>query len=234
MDPIRDLAMALSRREAKYDRRKLLDLASRAARRRGRRQQMRAIDLYRQVLQLEPQNPDVLRKLARLLARARETGEALAAYRRAASEYAALGYADRAAGVYRDAVRELPNDAEIWKELAALEVARGLPADALALLLEGRRSFRGRRQRKGAIALLRTARRLEPTHFELNLDLALLLGRCRAAAKGTALLDELILSHPAMTARIRARQFRIRPSPVTAWRWVRALFARAELEPSAR
>ena len=57
--------MALFRRRTTYDRARILEAAARA-RARGKRR--RAIDLYRQVLFVEPRNGDLHAKLAPLLA----------------------------------------------------------------------------------------------------------------------------------------------------------------------
>ena len=57
-----------------YDRARVLKKAS-AARKRGKRK--KAIELYRQVLADEPENVDLLRKLAPLFAESRQEEEAL-------------------------------------------------------------------------------------------------------------------------------------------------------------
>jgi len=66
-------------RRAHYGRLRILGDAARAQRK-GRRK--KAITLYRQVLEHEPENPDLHRKLAPLLARTRKPAEAWASYRR--------------------------------------------------------------------------------------------------------------------------------------------------------
>ena len=227
--------MAPFRSEKSYDRRRLLDRAARAARGRSRRKRRKAVALYRRVLTAEPDNPDLLRKLAPLLAQTDEAADACASYRRAASEFVERGFVDRAVGVYRDAVRALPHEASMWKEMAALELQRGRSADAVAALLEGRRGFRKRRQREDALALLWAARKIDPEHYALNMDLASLLARCGAGGRGVALLEGLIRAHPDREARVRARHFRIAPSPGAAWRWMRsALHQRGALQTGTR
>lgn len=214
--------MALFRSDESYDRRRLLNRAARAARGRSRRKRRKAVELYRRVLAAEPDNPDLLRKLAPLLAQTDEAADACASYRRAAHEFVERGFVDRAVGVYRDAVRTLPREVSMWREIAALELERGRRADAVAALLEGRRNFRRRKHREQALALLWAARKIDPTHLELNLDLALVLGRGGAGARGAALLEEVVPVHAAWETRIRARQFRVAPAPGSAWRWLLA------------
>ncbi len=214
--------MALFQRKESYDRRRLLDRAARAARGRSRRQRRKAVALYRRVLAVEPDNPDLLRKLAPLLAQTDEAADACASYRRAAQEFVERGFFDRAVGVYRDAVRALPHEVSMWKEMAALELQRGRRTDAVAALLTGRRGCRRRKHRDQALALLWAARKIEPTHLELNLDLAGLLARSGARPRALALLDEILPALPESEKRIRARQFRVAPGPGTAWRWLRS------------
>ena len=106
------------RREESYDRRRILTRAARAARGRSRRKRRKAVELYRRVLEVEPDNPDLLRKLAPLLAQTDSAADACESYRRAATEFVERGFLDRAIGVYRDAVRALPQEVSIWKEMA--------------------------------------------------------------------------------------------------------------------
>ena len=87
------------------------------------------------------------RKLAALLAADGQSREAWASYRKALEHLLGRGFADQAVGVCREAVRSLPREASTWRALAALEVERQRPADAICALLEGRSQFRSRSQR---------------------------------------------------------------------------------------
>lgn len=220
--------MRLLRRERAYDRARLLARAARAARAprwRGARPRRRAIGYYRQVLAVEPDNADLHRKLAPLLAQTKQPESAWSSYRRAADALRDAGFVDRAVGVCREAVRYLPRQVQAWKALAALEVERGRPPDAIAALLEGRRQFRSRRSRQQAIVLLAEAHKLDPTHPDLSFDLAALLAKTGARGRAVALLDALLVARPDAAAAIRWRQFRIAPRFESAWRYLRARFA---------
>ncbi len=219
--------MGWFRSEDHYDRRRLLNRAARAARGRSRRQRRKAVALYRRVLEVEPDNPDLLRKLAPLLATTDDAADACASYRRAAETFVERGFLDRAVGVYRDALRALPGEVSLWKEMAALELKRGRRADALATLLEGRRGFRGRNGREAAMTLLWLARKADPSNLDVGLDLALQLGKSGAGGRGVALLEELLPSHPGGETRVRARQLRIAPSPGALWRYLGARIGRS-------
>jgi len=219
--------MGLLRREKSYDRARLLDRAARAARAprwRGPGPRRRAIGYYRQVLAVEPDNFDLHRKIAPLLAQTKQVDGAWSSYHRAAEALRERGFVDRAVGVYREAVRYLPRQVLAWKCLAELELERGRQPDASAALLAGRGQFRSRRTRQHAIVLLTAAHKLDPTDSGVTFDLASLLARTGARGRAVAILDALLVARPEGEAAIRARQFRIAPSAASAWRYVRVRF----------
>jgi tetratricopeptide (TPR) repeat protein len=208
-------------RRPHYDRLRILADAARAQRK-GRRK--KAIALYRQVLEFEPENPDLHRKLAPLLARTRRPAEAWASYRRAVEGLVRLGFVERAIGVYREAAGFLPREAEVWLGLAGLEAQRGRRTDAVQALLAGSRRLRSRRDRPGAIRLLARARALDPACFAAGFDLSGLLARSGQRGRSLALLDELAARAAGRDLRrVRARQLRLAPGPRATWRWLAAL-----------
>lgn len=213
-----------SRRKRPFNKQQILGQAARAAQRRSRRQKQKAIALYRQALKAEPNNPDLLRKIAPLLVKTKDPVKACITYRQAIAELSKGGFFNRAVGVCREALRYLPRAVPLWKDLAALEVERGRRVDAVEALLEGRHQFRGRRYSAEAMDLLLAVHRIDPVHLDANLDLALLLVRAGHRSRALSLLDGLLTAHPSAARRIRARQFRITPSVRTGRYWFRALF----------
>ena len=213
-------------RKKAYDRADVLARASRAARRRGRRARRKAIALFREVLSREPGNHDLHRKLAALLARDGQPGKAWASYRHALADLSSRGFADQAIGLCREATGCLPREASVWRELAALQLARGRKADAIEALREGRRHFRSRALRPQALELLREARKIDPLDVEVGLDLARLLARSGGQVPAVAILEELLAAHPAQTRRLCAARFRVAPDLRSACRWLRALTTR--------
>jgi tetratricopeptide (TPR) repeat protein len=209
-----------------YDRSDVLARAARAARRRGRRARRKAIALFREVVTREPQNADVQRKLAALLARDGQAAEAWTSYRRALADLSSRGFADQAIGLCREAAGCLPREASAWRELAALQLGRGRKADAIESLLEGRRHFRSRALRPQALELLREARKIDSLHVEAGLDLARLLARSGGRVPAVAILEELIAAHPVQARRLCAARLRIAPDLRSACRWLRVLTAR--------
>ena len=205
---------------ADYDRNRIMEAASRA---RARRRFRKATVLYRRVLAVEPANVELHAKLAPLLAVTGCEFDAWRSFRvcaRAALSEKQLG---RAAAVYREAARCLPRQIEAWEKLARVEQQRGRKPEALEALLEGRLWFRGRRRRAEAIALLRCARELEPGNLAIALDLSQGLARTRQGSEAQLLLDRLAERAGGRDRRrIRGAQWRIAPTLVNTWRWLRA------------
>lgn len=207
-----------------YDRARVLKKAS-AARKRGKRK--KAIEFYRQVLADEPENVDLLRKLAPLFAESRQDEEALLHFGRAAQGFAARGFPDKAIGLCRQALGFYPTEVVIWEAIADLQLQRQRRADAFGALLEGRAKMRGRRLRSHAIALLKRACVIEPGAVDPQIDLAKLLARTRQRAKACAMLDRLAACCQGRDRRraLGARLW-IAPTPVGFFRWCGAVFGR--------
>jgi tetratricopeptide (TPR) repeat protein len=212
--------MGLMRTKA-YDRQRILTQVARA---RKRRRWGKAIALYQEVLAREPDNPEILRKLAPLLARTKQGDEAWRSYRKAAERLSARGFSEQAIGLYREASGSLPREVAVWKALAELELARGRRADAIAVLLTGRRHFRASRLRGKALQLLSYARTIDRKNFDVDFDLAALLANSGARPRARQMLEALAArSQAGELRRVRARLFVLFPSPRSAYGWVASL-----------
>jgi tetratricopeptide (TPR) repeat protein len=207
-------------RKRRYDRGRVLADAARAQRKGKAR---KAVALYREVLGVEPDNVEIHRKVAPLLAQTRQLPEAWASYRRAAAGLVREGLVERAIGVYREAARHLRREVGPWMAIADLELRRGRRADAIQALWTGRRELRSRAQRPQAIRLLERARELDPNGFEVNFELAGLLARSGRSARALTMLEQLApRASGRALRRVRARQLRISPGPRTLWGWLRS------------
>jgi len=215
--------VAWFRRDRSYDRNGILARARRAA---ARGAHVKAIALYERVREAEPNNPDVLRRLGIQRARAGQRAEAWRDCGAAAEVVAKRGFVEQAIGIYREFATHVPDEPSVWHALAELELERKRPPDAVDALLKGRRHFRSKRKRTEALSLLRRARRIDPTHFEANFDLAGLLIRDGVPGPARRMLESL--APHARTRRdrrrLRGRLFRLSPTPAAAWRWLAALF----------
>lgn len=205
-----------------YDRKRLLGQARRAAKRRSH---AKAAELYAQVRRAEPRNADVLRRVAAHRIRAGLREEALGDCRMAGELLAGRGFVAQAIALYREYTQRFPQEAEAWCLLSDLEIERGRTPDAVQVLAEASRHFRARRRRPQGIDLLKRARRLDPTHFLAGYQLADLLWRSgdrHGARRVLASLERHVRSRRDLR-RLRARLFRLAPTPAAAWRWLRAV-----------
>jgi tetratricopeptide (TPR) repeat protein len=207
-----------------YDRRKLLDQA-RAAQKKGRIK--KAIRLYQRVLEAEPQDPDIHRKLAPLLARTRQENAALASFGEAVSGLMKRGMEDKAIGVCHETVQFFPKRADVWEAIARLELDRKRTPDAVKALRSGRAHCTGRRGRADALRLLRRAHAISPNDLEIATDLARLLRRSGARAEARNLLAGLGARVPRnQLRRVRWAQLCVDKTPHRVFAWLRALVGR--------
>ena len=206
--------------KAKYNRSVSI---SRAAKAEGRGKRKKAIAEYRKVLAQEPDNAVIMVKLAGLLAKTKQLDEARLKFLAAAEGYEKEAFDDKAVAVYRQAVSHLPKRVELWERLAQLDVKRERPPEAIRDLLEGSRQFRKRSERQSAIRLLRMAVKVEPWQFEATMRLAKLLSKAGARPEARRFYEGLCERNRAKRLRrVRAAMFRMSPTPVAAWRWLRA------------
>jgi tetratricopeptide (TPR) repeat protein len=213
--------MAWFRKAASYDRSACL---ARAARAESRGRPERALEEYRTILEHEPEDSAVQVKLAAALARSGQRAPARDAFAACAERYEKGGFAEKALGVYRQAVGLLPLEEGLWREIARLHLQRGHPPDAHRALLEGRAHCRRRRDRPQAIRLLREALKLDPRHFPTAFDLARQLLKQGERAEAHRLCEDVCAWQRGRDLRrTRALLLRAAPSPGTAWRWLRAV-----------
>ncbi len=214
--------MKFFERHKPFDRAASLRAAS-EAKAKGRHK--KALTLYQQVLESEPNNTSIYREIAPLLVRVNKMDEAWMSFRVAAEGFVRQGFIEKAIGIYREATHFLPRESAAWIALSDLQVQRGHREDATAVLLEGRRHFRSRKQRQEAMQLLGRARKVAPNNFQAGFELARLRSKMGDRKGAWKLLWELqrIANRP-QRRRIRAAQFWLSPGPTTALRWLRALF----------
>jgi tetratricopeptide (TPR) repeat protein len=210
--------MGLFQAGAGYDRQRILEEAARA---RARKKRAKAIELYRWVLALEPQNVELHGKLAPLLAESGHSFDAWCSFRNLARACLREGQTDRALAVYREAALYLPREVEAWLGVARLQHKDGQPRQALETLVEGSRNFRTRWLRPQAIHLLRRAREIDPWDFEVATELAQLLASTHQRQEGRYLLAGLAeRCSGERLRRVRTEQLRLSPGPRSLWRWL--------------
>jgi tetratricopeptide (TPR) repeat protein len=213
--------VGLFRRERRYDRRKLLAHAAKA-RKKGKPK--RAIEAYQRVLEVEPRDTEVHRKLAPLLARVGEHQAAIDSFAQAMQGLIRGGFDAHALGVCREATAFYPRQVELWEAIARLRLKLANASDAVSALLEGRSHFRRRKHAPKAIRLLEWAHEIDPKNLTVSFDLARLLTRSSQRDRARAILAELeIPPRGRRLRRLRFAQFRVDPSARNAWVMLRAV-----------
>lgn len=212
-------------RTGTYDRDRILEQASRA---RSKRQQRRAVALYRWVLAVERNSIDIHTRLAPLLAELGQDFDAWNSYRTIAQAALREGREDRAIAIYREATRALPSEIGTWQNLARLLVRQGELEEAVEILREGSRQFRAHWNRSQAIHLLRRARAIDPWHFQSVIELSRLLGRSDQEAEAYMLLEGLAERCEGRHLRIvRGALLRVAPGAGTLWGWLTSWLRRS-------
>ena len=186
-----------------------------------------AATVYRQVLAEHGPDPRVHGKLAPVLVQLDDLAGAVASFRGAAQGYLGAGFSDRALAVYMQARAAVPLECEFHREAARIYLVRERRADAANVLAEGGRVL-GASRREVAMAMLRDALALQPTHVEATLALAPLLRKVGRSTDARELLDRI---EPNLRGRElrRARwmMFRIAPGFRTASRWLSVCLRRS-------
>jgi len=207
-----------------FDRDRSLKQARRAAK---RGEHAKAAALYAELRRVEPDNMDFVRRAAMHRIRGGKPEEALHDCKVGAVKLARRGFVAEAIGILREFAKHHPLHVDVWKTISALEIKRERKPDAVGVLVEGSRHFRSRSRKQDGLALLTQARLIDPTHFEASFELADLTWRRGGGARVARHLLESLAPHARTRRdrrRLRARQFRLCPTPAAAGRWLAALF----------
>jgi tetratricopeptide (TPR) repeat protein len=202
-----------------YDRTKLLADAARA-RERGKPRE--ALSHLERVLEVEPENVELHRQVAPLLADVGRTREAWESYRLAARLFRKQGYAQKAVDLYRDALVRLPDEPGPWIDIADMEAMRGNRSGAMETLREADRRFRGRRRRRQATRVKEALCRLEPHRPERRLELAELLAVTGRRDEAREIVRKLArTTHGPLLERVRRTELVHWPSPRSLYAWTK-------------
>jgi tetratricopeptide (TPR) repeat protein len=201
-------------------RRELLDAANTAM---SRGKVKAALAHYLSTMEHHGPDPTIDAKVAALYAKLRRLTRAREHAGSASTQFRNAGFQEKALAVYRNAASSFPHQIEFWQEIIDLQRAQGRKADAVNTLLEARKAFRGRALRSQAACLLEQLIELEPQNHKARLELAVLSAKLGKAEEARESLEALAASsRNGQLRRVRGAQFRLSPTPATAWRWLRA------------
>lgn len=223
--------MSLFSRRIPYDRKRMRDRAESLE---GGWRWRHALALYRQILAAEPHNAEIHARVAPLLARSGRPFESWESFHIAIRTLVAAGDEAGARALQEQAVRVLPKNAEPYRVLARVELAKQRPDAAIRILVEGSQQLARRRRTRGAaIVLLRDAREIETWNPAVVLSLCRLLARDGQPAEALFLLDYLDQKVKGEDlCSVRSLAWRIEPSLRHSWRWLGAVRERRRSGPA--
>jgi tetratricopeptide (TPR) repeat protein len=211
------------------ERRRLLDEANKA---RARGRNRRAIQIYRHVHGQEPDDEEIMLRLAELLAAEGQRFEAWNLFRAAGKSHMRARRFDQCLALFREATRCLPFEFDVWRITAELERKLGREEEAQLTLLEGRRRFRSRFDRAQAIALLEMVRQVEPWDFAVVMDLARLYAQSDQRLQALVLLERMAVhSEGRQLSAVRLAQWQISHTFHHMRLWLKSLFAPSDALP---
>ena len=202
-----------------YDRKRFLARAADAVRKgKGRK----AIPMFQRVLEVEPHDLAVHRKIVPLLTEARMESDALRSFGVLIAAEERDGNTTRAIDLCAEALAAFPRRIELWERSARIQIDRGRKAAALETLLQARQQFRRRGERESALRLALWAHSLAPSDVEVGLDACWLLRRCSRRDEARSALAKLAeLTKGADLLRVRWQLLVTAPG----WRTLRAWLA---------
>ena len=219
-------AMRLVRPAPSYDR---SDILRKAEEYRSRGRIKKAIREYEKVLAADPQDVDAHAKAAPLYIRIGRKDKAKASLRKVVAGYEKQGFVDKAIGMLRLALKLDRRDLGARLHLADLYLGKGLKEDALRLLERARRTFRGKRFLKEALAVEGKILCVAPEDFRAQVSMVRLLVRAGRDCEGRDRLWRMeaqwaLKGNSKNWRKTRWLLSRHAPSPSTSWGYFISLF----------
>lgn len=166
--------MKISGATASYDRGEILSMAEKY---RSQRRIRKAIREYEKILSVDPRDIDVHIRIAPLFIRAGRKEQAKASLRQVIAWYEKQGFADKAIATLRLALTVDRRDLAAHLNLADQYLGKDHAGDARNVLDTARKTFRGKRFLKEALAVEERILLLAPHDFRAQVSLVRLLWR---------------------------------------------------------
>ncbi len=218
--------MKTSGAAASYDRGEILRMAEKY---RSQRRIRRAVREYEKILTVDPQDIDVHIRIAPLYIRAGRKDHAKTSLRQVIAWYEKQGFADKAIATLRLALTVDRLDLAAHLNLADLYLDKGHAGEARYILDVARKSFRGKRYLKEALAVEEKTLNLAPDDFRAQVSLVRLLwrtGKRREALERLRRMEEQWArrGNREYWRKTRRLYCRLAPSLSTGWSYFLSLF----------
>ena len=211
--------MMFSGDTAPYDRNEILRMAEQY---RSKRRIRKAVREYEKILSVDPLDIDVHIRIAPLYIRAGRKDQARASLRRVIAWYEKQGFADKAIATLRLALTVDRRDLAAHLNLADQYLDKDHAGDARKVLDTARKTFRGSRYLKEALAVEEKILLLAPYDFRAQVSLVRLLwrsGKRREALERLRRMEKdwARRGNTLYWRKSRRLHFRLSPSLSTGW-----------------
>lgn len=219
--------MKLSGTTASYDRGEILRMAEKY---RLQRRIQKAVREYEKILSQDPRDIDVHIKIAPLYIRAGRKDLAKASLQRAIAWYEKQGFSDKAIAMLRLALTIDRRDLAMHLNLADLYLDKTHAGDARKVLDAARKTFRGKRYLKEALAVEEKILSIAPDDFRAQVSLVRILwrtGKRREALERLRRMEEhwARRGNTLYWRKTRRLICRLAPSLSTGWGYFLSLFS---------
>jgi len=153
------------------------DVKERATRFAKKGQIKKAIKEYQELARLQPDDARTIQRLGELFARAKDKGQSVDHYLKAADAYSKAGFADRAVAVLKQALAVDPTRLDANLRLAAEYMVKGLDHEAVSHLVRAAGVFEVEGRKDDELEVLRHATKLSPGDVDGHMNLARLYVR---------------------------------------------------------
>ena len=189
----------------------------------------KAVREYEKILSADPGDIDVLIRIAPLYVRAGRKDQAKASLQQVGAWYEKMGFAEKAIATLRLALTVDRRDLATQLNLADLYLGKAHVVDARNILDGARKTFRGKRFLKEALAVEEKILGLAPDDFRAQASLVRLLwrtGKRREALERIRRLEEQWArkGNKRYWRKTRRLHFRLAPSVSTCWGYILSLF----------
>jgi tetratricopeptide (TPR) repeat protein len=219
--------MKISGATASYDRGEILRMAEKY---RSQRRIRKAVREYEKILSVDPRDIDVHIRIAPLYIHAGRKDQAKASLRQVIAWYEKHGFADKAIATLRLALTVDRRDLATHLNLADLYLGKGHAGDARIVLDAARKTFRGKRFLKEALAVEEKILSVSPYDFRTQVSLVRLLWRTGKRREALERLRRMEEDWARRGNKLYWRKtllllFRLSPSLSTGWGCLLSLFS---------
>jgi tetratricopeptide (TPR) repeat protein len=148
------------------------ELKARAAKYAAEGEYLKAMEEYKKMLRMRPEDPDIMNLVGDTYRRLGKNREAIEMFEKAARVYASQAYYDNAVAVCKKILRMEPDRSEVLKMLAELYLEQGLSGQATSLLVDYAMKKKEEGNHEAMLNAYRNLTTMRPKDIGLRMKLA--------------------------------------------------------------